>query len=316
MLSALAFEELTNRITALDCSIQETGSQMVKGLVCLSKEPEPEPVPKPTSPATVIEDTSQDNSWEEEWASLRFDELRLTGQLEHGDTEASVQKRDAPRLWVERNQPTIAWQRENGWSEEQSTAYTCVALGGQMAVATALRDDIVRYPSSVRLINSVLGSRAAASLASTSAPLTFRHLSGRFSLAATDPAWSTLLQPGVKPGCSFTTSAVTIASDDPRCFDAKGRFCVPLSTSKRLFHELQDSEVVCFRGVPMETMVDTGSPVEMRTARSLVQVGSVGWHLPPLATVTLEQIVTPGRWTAYGKPVARQVYVVSVSFSC
>ena len=317
MLSASAFEELSNRISALDCSIQETGSPLVKGLVSLSKEPEPEPEPvgKPLSPATVIEDASQDASWQDEWARLRFDELRLTGQLERGDSEASVQKRDAPLQWAERNQPTVAWQRENGgWSEEQSIAYTCVALGGQMAMAQALRDGVDRYACSVRLIQSVLRSRAAASVGS--APLTYRHLSGRFSLTASDPAWSTLLEPGAKPGCSFTTSAVTIASDDPRCFDAKGRFCVPLSTSKRLYHELQDSEVVCFRGVPMETVVDTRSPIKTRAARSLVQVSSVGWHLPPLATVTLEQIVPPGGWTAYGRPVARKLYEVSVSFSC
>lgn len=315
MLSASAFEELSNRISALDCSIQETGSPLVKGLVSLSKEPEPEPeVEKPLSPATVIEDTSQDKSWKDEWAGLRYDELRLTGQLVRGDSEGSVQKRDAPVHWAERNQPTITWQRANGWSEEQSIAYTCVALGGPMAMAQALRDGVGRYACSLRLMQSILRSRAAASVGSS--PLCYRHLSGSFSLTASDPAWLTLLEPGAKPGCSFTTSAVTIATDDPRCFDAKGRFCVPLSTHKRLYHELQDSEVVCFRGVPMETVVDTRSPVETRTARSLVQVSSVGWHLPPLATVTLEQIVPPGGWTAYGKPVARKLYVVSVSFDC
>ena len=50
--------------------------------------------------------------------------------------------------------------------------------------------------------------------------------------------------------------------------------------------------------------------------RLMCMIGSVGWHLPPLATVTLEQIVPPGGWTAYDRPVARKLHVVSVAFRC
>ena len=88
--------------------------------------------------------------------------------------------------------------------------------------------------------------------------------------------------------------------------DAKG-YRVRLSTAKKTFYEPQDSDVVCFRGHASD---------EERTARSLVQTSSLMFHLPPLATVTLEQIVAPNQWSAYGKVVARRLFVVSVAFTC
>ena len=97
-------------------------------------------------------------------------------------------------------------------------------------------------------------------------------------------------------------------------FDSKG-YCVRLSTAKKLFYESQDSDVVCFRSHPNEINADTRSPEETRTARSLVQTSNISFHLPPLAKVTLDQIVQPGDWTAYGKTVPRRLFVMEVTFS-
>ena len=48
----------------------------------------------------------------------------------------------------------------------------------------------------------------------------------------------------------------------------------------------------------------------------MVQASAVAWHLPPLATVTLAQVVAPGEWAAYGRVVARRLLVVNVAFEC
>ena len=49
---------------------------------------------------------------------------------------------------------------------------------------------------------------------------------------------------------------------------------------------------------------------------SLVQTSALAWHLPPLETVTLAQVVAPGEWAAYGRVVARRLLVVNVAFEC
>ena len=102
---------------------------------------------KSSSPSSVTEAVEQDqaesdltesdlSSWAAEWPSLRLTELKLSKQ-HNGETEATIRKTSGPKAWAARNQATVAWQREAGWPEEQATAYTCVALGGQMALATA-----------------------------------------------------------------------------------------------------------------------------------------------------------------------------------
>ena len=71
-------------------------------------------------------------------------------------------------------------------------------------------------------------------------------------------------------------------------------------------YELQDSDVVCFRGAP---------PDADGSYHSLIPITSFGSHaLPPLATVTLESMQQPGEWEVCGQRVRRRLLTVSVTY--
>ena len=266
-------------------------------------------------------------AWEKEWASLRVAELKLSKQHRRGETAATVLKRDGRAAWVARNQSMVDWQTDAGWSTSQAEAYTCIALGGQTAIGHDLREGGKAFGACREVLFAMIAERAL--LSTADAPPTYRHLTGRYSLSATDPSWAALLSDDAAPGLSFTTTALTIATDDASAIDAKG-YRVGLSRAGGLgrrvehFHELTDSDVVCFRALPTEvdgTPVDEhgrleGAPPRAHTARRLVQTSPVAWHLPPLATVTLAQIVPAGEWSAYGRAVARRLLVAHVAFEC
>lgn len=283
-----------------------------------------------TTPSKVSTPPRQDNlwgAWEKEWASLRLAELKLSKQ-HRGETAATVLKRDNRAAWVVRNQSMVDWQSNAGWITSKAEAYTCVALGGQTAIGQDLREGGDAFVACRQLLFAVLAERALRD-ATSEAPPTYRHLTGRYSLSATDAAWAALLAPDAAPGLSFCTTGLTIATDDASAIDAKG-YRVGLSRAGGLgrrvehFHEPQDSDVVCFRALPTEvtgTPVDEhgwleGKPAHNHVARRLVQTSAVAWHLPPLATVTLAQVVAPGEWAAYGRVVARRLLVVNVAFEC
>ena len=64
-----------------------------------------------------------------------------------------------------------------------------------------------------------------------------------------------------------------------------------------------DSDVVCIKS----------SAPDGDTFRSLVDVGGYGYHLPPGAHVTLEDV--QDKFKAYGKQVRRRLFTVSVAFT-
>ena len=332
---------LNARIQALDTAGHSPLSRMLKQASFsrdeLEKDRENDDDSIATTPTTIAATPTkvstpprQDNSWgawEKEWAALRLAELKLSKQ-HRGETAATVLKRDNRAAWVVRNQSMVDWQCNAGWGTAKAEAYTCVALGGQTAIGQDLREGGDAFVACREVLFSVLAERALRD-ATSEAPPTYRHLTGRYSLSATDPSWAALLAPDAAPGMSFCTTALTIATDDASAIDAKG-YRVGLSRAGGLgrrvehFHEPQDSDVVCFRALPTEvagTPVDEhGQPEERPSrnllARRLVQASAVAWHLPPLATVTLAPVVAPGEWAAYGRVVARRLLVVNVAFEC
>lgn len=64
-----------------------------------------------------------------------------------------------------------------------------------------------------------------------------------------------------------------------------------------------DSDVICFKS----------SAADGDTFRSLVGVGGYGYHLPPGARITLEDV--QDKFKAYGKQVRRRLFTVRVAFS-
>ena len=56
------------------------------------------------------------------------------------------------------------------------------------------------------------------------------------------------------------------------------------------------------------------APTDADGYHSLVQVGWCGYHMPPLATVTLEKVEEPGEWEVCGHKVQRRLFTVRVAF--
>ena len=135
--------DLNARIQALDTAGNSPLSRMLKQAHFsrdeLEKDIENDSIT--TTPSKVSTPPRQDNlwgAWEKEWASLRLAELKLSKQ-HRGETAATVLKRDNRAAWAVRNQSMVDWQSNAGWSTSKAEAYTCVALGGQMAIGQDLR---------------------------------------------------------------------------------------------------------------------------------------------------------------------------------
>jgi hypothetical protein len=67
---------------------------------------------------------------------------------------------------------------------------------------------------------------------------------------------------------------------------------------------LEDSDVVAFRSSPSDKYCHSLIKVNGTTADT--------YDLPPMAT--LEKIEQPGEWHAFGKPIQRRLFTVSVTF--
>ena len=70
-------------------------------------------------------------------------------------------------------------------------------------------------------------------------------------------------------------------------------------------YELRDSDVVCLR---------SRGPSPDGACRSLVQTTQTRYDLPPLSTVTLEEVKEAGEWEANGHRVRRRLFTVAVSY--
>lgn len=269
--------------------------------------PPPDERPRaPGVPAGIFTVEAVAHSWQSEWAALRLEEYKITGQFA-GEDEKWVEKNDSPAAFIERNRVKVEWKIRAGWPTELAEAYTCVASGGLCSIGRAIREEsAARWAACAYVVRDALCGPTAFVAGAPPAPPCFRHLSGRFGLANNDPAWKRLLRPHVEPGTSFVTSTITMASDDSACFqDRKGyRVELTYSNEKGRSYEVQDSDVVCI----------LSSARDEHGLHSLVQVAAGSYHAPPLTSVTLERVQAPGEWQAYGTAVRRRLFTVSLAF--
>jgi hypothetical protein len=112
---------------------------------------------------------------------------------------------------------------------------------------------------------------------------------------------------GASVGLSFVIDGLCQADlPDLQVFPDEEGFHVHMDYGDGDVYELQDSDVVCFRGAP---------PDADGSYHSLIPITSFGSHaLPPLATVTLESIQQPGEWEVCGQRVQRRLLTVSVTY--
>ena len=289
------------------------------------------------------------NAWRAEWREMRRDQLDLQEQSElAGADERTTAGRPDSLEWAIRSfSPQINAMVREEWPRGLAEAYTLISCCGAAALARARRDGSEKYKNSESLVVGVLHERGAQMTAA--APRCFAHLSGMLGLAEADPAWRALFSAkpnaagaaassasgggdyGVEP---FTTSALVIAIDSPRCLPEAGttpyhahlsrggvkECAAPFSRSRSLptppTHRppltprlprrrwaAVDSDVVAFES----SFVDGTGP-----CRSLVHMGGMGYHLPPGATVSLVSV--EDKFKAYGQAMKRRLYTVRVEF--
>ena len=177
------------------------------------------------------------NAWRAEWREMRRDQLDLQEQSElAGADERTTAGRPDSLEWAIRSfSPQINAMVREEWPRGLAEAYTLISCCGAAALARARRDGSEKYKNSESLVVGVLHERAAQMTAA--APRCFAHLSGMLGLAEADPAWRALFSAkpnaagaaassasgggdyGVEP---FTTSALVIAIDSPRCLPEAG----------------------------------------------------------------------------------------------
>ena len=116
-----------------------------------------------------------------------------------------------------------------------------------------------------------------------------------------------------RAGISFVTTGVTTAYPDPQHFDTAlsrgtpGMFAVRLQNGDEVKWVAQEeSDVVEIRSAAQDYLGH----------HTLIQVSEKGgYKLPPMATVTVEEVKEPGEWTVHDGVVgARRLFVVSVLY--
>ena len=77
------------------------------------------------------------------------------------------------------------------------------------------------------------------------------------------------------------------------------------NTGGTVSYNLQRSDVILFRSAP---------PDEHGLHSMIPSSGTPGFALPPMATITLDEVRDPNTWRAFGKTVRRRLFVVRVTY--
>ena len=242
-------------------------------------------------------------TWKDEWVAMWLERDKMNDDSDPaslyeagGDCSVEVVLRDL----AADIEATVAL----GWPRQHAEAYLLIGgcVGAPLAAAVAERSP--RYAAATHAVCAALA--AAGARQAEPAPLCYTNLTGLFGLATSDPAWKALLRDDAAPGTSFVTNGCTSPWDDARNFpEDGGDFHDLVDYGERgLKHRPIDSEVVAFRSAPADGDL----------LRSLIQETDTEYALPPLATVTLEQVQEAGEWRAHGKTIKHRLLTVSVAY--
>ena len=246
----------------------------------------------------------KNHTWRQEWIDAYVERGRIEGKswpramFEAGGI-SSVE------AMIEYYGAAIRWKVSIGWSLEQAEPYTVISACLAAPLAAAMRERSPRYAACTHSVCDALAAQAKR--LDVVVPPVYCNLTGMFGLSTLDPRWELLQQPGASVGISFVIDGLCQADlPDLQVFPDEEGFYVHMDYGEGDVYELQDSDVVCFRGAP---------PDADGSYHSLIPITSFGSHaLPPLATATLESIQQPGEWEVCGQRVRRRLLTVSVTY--
>tara|TARA_B110001452_G_scaffold266656_1_gene274111 strand:- start:1608 stop:2579 length:972 start_codon:yes stop_codon:yes gene_type:complete len=256
-----------------------------------------------------------ERSWWQEWPQLRLAETKLAGSLCESDDIFKRGGGGSCAQALRKYSTCISWMVAAGWTTPHAVACLLLGAGGTEALGHALRSGSCQHAASAHALWEALAVRAAQlTLARPgwSAPPTYACLGGRFGLMASDPVWANLLLADAKPGMSFVTSSLVQATSEPiSTCDGSGALgfgvCVQGAAHAGFVHVTMGAEVVVF--------LSTSS--SSAGHNSLLLSSPQGYHLPPMARITLEDVEYTHspilQMPASTSPARR--FVVSVSYA-
>ena len=256
-----------------------------------------------------------ERSWWQEWPQLRLAETKLAGSLCESDDIFKRGGGGSCAQALRKYSTCISWMVAAGWTTPHAVACLLLGAGGTEALGHALRSGSCQHAASAHALWEALAVRAAQlTLARPgwSAPPTYACLGGRFGLMASDPVWANLLLADAKPGMSFVTSSLVQATSEPiSTCDGSGALgfgvCVQGAAHAGFVHLTMGAEVVVF--------LSTSS--SSAGHNSLLLSSPQGYHLPPMARITLEDVEYTHspilQMPASTSPARR--FVVSVSYA-
>lgn len=198
----------------------------------------------------------------------------------------------------------LSWMVDAGWTPLTATIAMLLLACGSAAIGHAIRSKSRELAASIHALSAALRHRAWA--ITTAAPPTYASVEGYFGLAASDPSWLALLEPGVPLGCTFRTCAPLQACIHPSRLPA-----VPEPAADGPIHRVVSAACELRVGGPIVCFIS-----EVRSQgdalRTLMQTSPIGYALPPLAEITLVAVHRPGEWRHGDMTVWRHCFCVTV----
>lgn len=196
----------------------------------------------------------------------------------------------------------LSWMVDAGWTPLSASIAMLLLACGSAAIGHAVRSRSRELAASIHALCAALRHRAWA--ITTAAPPTFASIEGYFGLAASDPSWLALLEPGVPLGWTFRTCAPLQASIHPSRLPA-----VPEPTVEGPIHRVVSAACELRVGGPIVCFLsEVRAPGD--ALRTLMQTSPIGYALPPLAEITLVAVHQPGTWRHGDMTVWRQCFCV------
>lgn len=181
---------------------------------------------------------------------------------------------------IERNVCKFAWAlelRELAWPREHAQALALLYTWGNQAISRSVRQRSPLLTASTWIVCEALAQAYARQMGASRPHLVYANLHGRGGLIADDPRWKALLAPHVARGTSFSTSAIAMTASE---MTRRGVVWSGQPTAAA------GAGVACFK----PRLAAFGS------RRSLVDVGSGRFALPPFACVTVHAVEEAGEW--------------------
>tara|TARA_B110001452_G_scaffold248886_1_gene235990 strand:- start:579 stop:1298 length:720 start_codon:yes stop_codon:yes gene_type:complete len=228
-------------------------------------------------------------SWREEWLSVQAENLRLEGSAVQQTTPRTVDRLLQKFAWVTELRLGLLWPRE------QAEAFALLSTWGAAALAHALEMRDGRFAASSHMVHDALVRAARSQL--LSAPPTYAWLTGRGGLLTNDAAWR------------FAVGAA-VAAPQLRCFETRAVALSSYSAEQMLRSRCAASEDANLGLVRFSSAPPCGAGL-----RSLVDVGSGRYAVPPLATVIVEKVEEPWQWELAGRRFGFPLTTVSVVYA-